>query len=139
MNLDESRKTRDYLYGRLLALGEHLEAAALRIADSKNPRQTKAEQLMSRFALRPYSTWHTIELSLTPYRAILRKNAGEGLLRRIESDIDEVMTIFGSLSGDEDFTNDAPLSGEFLLGYHCQRRRNFEKKNQNQNNESEGE
>ncbi len=139
MTLDESRKTRDYLYGRLLALGEHLEAAALRIADSKNPRQTKAEQLMSRFALRPYSTWRTIELSLTPYRAILRKNAGEGLLRRIESDIDEVMTIFGSLSGDEDFTNDAPLSGEFLLGYHCQRRRNFEKKNQNQNNESEGE
>lgn len=138
MNLDESRKTRDYLYGRLLALGEHLEASALKISE-KNPRQTKAEQLMPRFALRPYSTWRTIELSLSPYRAILRKNVSGGLLARIEGDIDEVMTLFSELSGDDDFTNDAPLSGEFLLGYHCQRRRNFEKKNQDQNNEPEGE
>lgn len=139
MNLDESRKNRDYLYGRLLALGEHLEASALRIADSKNPRQTKAEQLMAHFARKPYSTWRSIELSLSPYRAILRKKAGGRLLARIEGDVDEVMTLFSELSDRDDFTNDAPLSGEFLLGYHCQRRRNFETKNQNHNNETEGE
>lgn len=139
MNLDESRKTRDYLYGRLLALGEHLEASALKISEKKE-RQTKAEQLMHRFSIRPYSTWRTIELSLAPYRAILSKSPKSGGLRaRIEGDIDEVMTCFDTLSGDDDFTNDAPLSGEFLLGYHCQRRRNFEKKNQDQNNEHEGE
>lgn len=144
MNLNESRKTRDYLYGRLLALGEHLEATALTQfkMQGKALRQTKAEQLMQRFATRPFSTWKVIELSLQPYRAMLKKSEKTaGLLNRIENDLDEAMQLFDGLAGPDDFTSDAPLSGEFLLGYHCQRRRNFEKKNdtRNENDNSEKE
>lgn len=144
MNLNESRKTRDYLYGRLLALGEHLEATALTQfkMQGKALRQTKAEQLMQRFAIRPFSTWKVIELSLQPYRAMLKKSEKTaGLLNRIENDLDEAMQLFDELTGPDDFTSDAPLSGEFLLGYHCQRRRNFEKKNdtRNENDNSEKE
>ena len=62
MALDRERSSRDYLYGRLLALADGLESHALRVA--KESRQTNAERLMHRFSQRPYTTWRTIELAL---------------------------------------------------------------------------
>ena len=110
MTLDPNRKTRDYLYGRLLALAESLEEWALNLAGEDRP--TNAARLMQRFSERPYSTWRTIELALTPYKARLG-----GKSKKRQSMIDEVIASFN----DNDFIYDRRLSGEFLLGYHCQR------------------
>lgn len=110
MALDETRTTRDYLYGRLLALADSLEEWALN--EANEGRQTNAARLMQRFAERPFSTWRTIELSLTPYKARLG-----GKSKKRQWMIDGVMALFNP----DDFTNDKPLSGEFLLGYHSQR------------------
>lgn len=110
MALEENRKTRDYLYGRLLALAESLEQWALNL--SHEDRETNAARLMQRFAEHPYSTWRTIELSLAPYKARL---GGKSIKR--QRMIDEVIASFNP----EDFISDKRLSGEFLLGYHCQR------------------
>ncbi len=111
MALDESRKTRDYLYGRLLALADSLEQWALNKAGED--RQTNAARLMQRFADHPYSTWKTIELSLAPYKARLG-----GQSHKRQALIDKVHSMFHS---PEDYTSDKTLTGEFLLGYHCQR------------------
>lgn len=110
MALDENRKSRDYLYGRLLALADSLEQWALRKAGED--RQTTAARLMQRFADHPFTTWRTIELALTPYKARL----GNKSLKRQQM-ISQVMAMFDS----EEFKSDKKLSGEFLLGYHCQR------------------
>jgi CRISPR-associated protein Csd1 len=114
MALERDRKTRDYLYGRLLALAEHLEGRALYVAGEK--RETNAGKLMQRFAERPYSTWLNIETSLTPYKVRLRAKR-PGFLHNVEKEIDEVACSFST----EDFLSDRRLTGEFLLGYHCQR------------------
>jgi CRISPR-associated protein Csd1 len=111
MALDENRKTRDYLYGRLLALADSLEQWALNRAGEN--RQTNAARLMQRFADHPYSTWRTIELSLVPYKARLG-----GQSQKRQALIDKVHDMFDP---PEDYTSDKKLSGEFLLGYHCQR------------------
>lgn len=114
MALEPDRTTRDYLYGRLLAIAEHIEGRALYVAGEK--RDTTAARLMQRFADRPYSTWKTIELALAPYKTRLRSQRA-GFLFEMEKLIDEVMTAFvGS-----EFTQDGQLAGEFLLAYHCQR------------------
>lgn len=110
MTLDLNRKTRDYLYGRLLALAESLEEWALSKAGEDRP--TNAARLMQRFSEHPYSTWRTIELALTPYKARLG-----GKSKKRQRLIDEVVAAFN----DGEFTSDKRLSGEFLLGYHCQR------------------
>lgn len=110
MALDLNRNTRDYLYGRLLALADSLEEWALN--EAKENRSTNAARLMQRFAERPYSTWRTIELALTPYKARLG-----GKSKKRQRMIDEVIAAFEA----GDFTKDKRLSGEFLLGYHCQR------------------
>lgn len=110
MALDESRNTRDYLYGRLLALADSIEEWALN--DSGEKRQTNAARLMQRFADRPYNTWRTLELALGPYKARLGAKAAKRLQL-----ISEVIAMFMP----DDFITDKKLSGEFLLGYHCQR------------------
>lgn len=114
MGLERNRKTRDYLYGRLLALAEHLEGRALYVANEK--RATNAERLMQRFADRPHSTWLNIEISLTPYKVRLRAKR-PGFLHSVGKELDEVVNSFAT----DDFISDRRLTGEFLLSYHCQR------------------
>jgi len=110
MALDLSRKTRDYLYGRLLAIADRLEEHALYKAKEK--RATNAARYMQRFAYHPNKTWMQIYLSLLPYMARL------GGAKYYKDLMDEVKCKFDPI---EDFNSDKPLSGEFLLAYHCQR------------------
>ncbi|MDR3736140.1 MAG: type I-C CRISPR-associated protein Cas8c/Csd1 [Acidobacteriaceae bacterium] len=118
MSLDESRTSRDYLYGRLLALADSIEGLALHVA--KVQRDTTAARLMQRFADHPYSTWRTIELQLTPYIAQLRSSRAAALQRR-QSLIDGVYSLFEASGDESTFLDNRPLSGEFLLGFHSQR------------------
>ena len=110
MILEPDRKTRDYLYGQLLAAAEGLESWALKLAQENRP--TNAARMMQRFADHPCSTWRTIELSLLPYKARLGGRATKYITA-----IDETMAKFDR----NDYISDAPLTGEFLLGYHVQR------------------
>jgi CRISPR-associated protein Csd1 len=114
MALELNRTTRDYLYGRLLAIAENIEKFALDM--TKESRDTTAAKLMQRFADHPNPTWRNIELSLVPYKSRLRSRA-PGFLYTRERQLDEVICLF---QGD-DFMDERKLSGEFLLGYHCQR------------------
>lgn len=122
MSLEPDLTSRDYLYGRLLAVADNIESFALTKAE-KN-RDTSAAKLMQRFADRPFSTWKTIRLALNPYMSRLRSSEkGAGFLYSREKLLDEIMCAFST----DDFTKDAPLSAEFLLGYHCQRQKLLEK------------
>lgn len=114
MSLDTSNTSRDYLYGRLLALAERLEDVALRAADIHRP--TTANRLMQRFADRPYETWLTIYKQLDPYLRQM-KTSRPGFLTKISNEMDSVMDLFSH----DDFTSPKALKGEFLLGFHCQR------------------
>lgn len=114
MSLEPDRTTRDYLYGRLLAVAEHLESRALHLAAEK--RETTAARLMQRFADRPASTWRNLEPALAPYKTRLR-NLRPSTLFVMEGMFDEITSAFDPV----DFVSDAPLGTEFLLGYHCQR------------------
>lgn len=114
MTLETERTSRDYLYGRLLSIAEQIESRALHVGGER--RDTTAAKLMQRFADRPNSTWRTIELALTPYKSRLRAKR-PAFLHGMETLLDEVVTKF---EGDE-FLSDRKLTGEFLLGYHCQR------------------
>lgn len=129
MALEPDRNTRDYLYGRLLALAEHMESRALYVAGEQ--RETNAGKLMQRFADRPYSTWRTIETSLTPYKTRLRTKR-PGFLHEVGKEMDAIHGLFQK----GDYESDKRLTGEFLLGYHCQRE-SLRKKHDHGDNETE--
>ncbi len=127
MGLEEDNNSRDYLYGRLLAIAERIEDVSLKVSDES--RTTTAGRLMQRFADRPASTWRNIELSLQPYIQRLKNNRA-GFLHNIQILLDEVMGKFQK----GEFTHDKSLSGEFLLAYHAQR---FDFRNKKQSNEND--
>lgn len=111
MALDKERSTRDYLFGRLLAVAQNTEQWALQKSGEK--RMTNADRLMNRFSTHPFSTWQIIEMNLKPY--LEKLNGGAAASR--ENLIDEIMSLFDP----DSFIDDRALTGEFLLGYHCQR------------------
>ncbi|QEP43029.1 type I-C CRISPR-associated protein Cas8c/Csd1 [Ectothiorhodospiraceae bacterium BW-2] len=114
MALEEENHSRDYLYGRLLAIAERIEEVALSVGGEN--RTTMAARLMQRFADRPYTTWRTLELSLQPYMQRLQVSRTGFLVNR-KRELDQILAQFIPA----DFISDKALSGEFLLGYHCQR------------------
>lgn len=71
---------------------------------------------MQRFADRPYSTWLSIEKGLQSYMQRLLSNRAPFLINR-KKDLDTIHALFQH----EEFVSDKALTGEFLLGYHCQR------------------
>lgn len=114
MALEANNRSRDYLYGRLLAIAENIEQFALDKADEN--RATTAARMMQRFADKPFSAWRNIELALQPYIQRLQVGSG-GFVYDRKQKLDEVLSLFDS----EDFNKDKALNGEFLLGFHCQR------------------
>lgn len=116
MALEESNHSRDYLYGRLLAIAERIEEMAMVVANEK-PRTTHASRLMQRFSDQPFSTWKTIEEGINPYQQRLKNNIAplESAYKRL---LDEVCFNFEG----NDFINKEKLSGEYLLSYHLQRK-----------------
>jgi CRISPR-associated protein Csd1 len=114
MSLEEDRNSRNYLFGRLLAIAEKIEGYALYLA--KEPRDTTAERLMQRFSDHPTATWRTIELALRPYMQRLQ-GSRPAALHVWKGLLDDVISRFRG----DDFTRQGRLDAEFLLGYHCQR------------------
>lgn len=125
MALETECTSRDYLYGRLLAIADHLEYSALE-KDSKRP--TSAARLMLQFSMHPYKTWKNIELALISYKPRIHS----ALLIKLDRLTDEVMDKFSS----DDFTDPKPLSSEFLLAFHSQRKALWEKSNPEKSTEN---
>jgi CRISPR-associated protein Csd1 len=120
MNLEQNRTTRDYLYGRLLAIADSIESYSLSLTDEGKKRDTTAARFMQRFAARPYSTWINIELALGPYATRLKAGSDKSsaFLAKRRRLLDEVIAMMDKIG---ERTSDKPLSGEFLLGFHAQR------------------
>jgi CRISPR-associated protein Csd1 len=114
MNID-ANTGRDYAFGRLLAIADKVESLALGIA--KESRPTTAMRLMQRFSAQPTATWKNIEEALHPYFMRIQSNYYP-LVGAYKDLIGQQMEMLHQTNG---FTND-PLEGEYLLGYHLQRR-----------------
>lgn len=106
MKLEQNRRDRSYLYGRLLGAADKLEEYALRKSGAEK-RETAAMRYMQAFAQRPFTTWETIHRTLVPY---VQKVKGSVAQKEIE-------TVHALFSG-EDFRDDKALDGFYLLGYY---------------------
>lgn len=108
--LEENRTDRSYLFGRLLAVADQIERWALEGGD----RDTNAMRYMNVMAKRPVETWRIISERLLPYQRHLKGKAS-----RLNDLITNIMAKFEP--GDFDKKPEQPLTGAYLLGFHCQR------------------
>ncbi len=109
--LEEERTSRDYLFGRLLAVEQQYEKAALRKAGQE--RETNAVRYMQQYSIHPSKTWLMLYKDKLP---AYRRHLEPRLVNWFESKIQDITALFE----DGEYMNDKPLSGEFLLGYQCQ-------------------
>ncbi|MFP3089956.1 type I-C CRISPR-associated protein Cas8c/Csd1 [Treponema sp. TIM-1] len=113
VGLEEDRTDRDYLYGRLLAVADRVESRVL--YKRKEERETNAVRYMQRFSKYPCSTWKILYVDkLRPYFSYLPKKSRDWYKALIQ----EIEFLFNH----DDYVSDKALSGEFLLGYHCQQK-----------------
>jgi len=122
LELNENRRDRDYLYGRLLSVADRLERTALYKSDKQDTRTTNAIRLMSAFQVKPYATWLQIYTQLIPY--INQLNGA----KYYQNLIDSIMVLFK----DGEYEDNSPLSPLYLLGFSAQNRA-FLKTNNNEN------
>jgi CRISPR-associated protein Csd1 len=113
VGLDENIVNRDYLYGRLLAVADRVEARVLYKRGER--RETNAARYMQRFSRYPCSTWEFLYVDkLRPYFSQLPQKSRDwynALIQEIKWKFDR-----------DEFTSEKALAGEFLLGYHCQQK-----------------
>lgn len=109
MALDKECHSRDYLYGRLLAVADVAEASTY---NDEGSRTTNAKRFFEAFSNHPYQTWDVIYKSLRPYLNRMSKSKSVYYERMI-NDITAMFEV-------DDFRNNSPLSPEFLHAYSCQ-------------------
>lgn len=115
MRVREDEASRDYLFGRLLAVADVLERSAL---GREENRATNAIRYMSAFSKHPKRTWGVIQSALLPYQARLGTKA-----TRYTKLIDDIASRILL----EDFSN-KPLAEDYLLGFYSQRHELYQKK-----------
>ncbi|MDD8058960.1 type I-C CRISPR-associated protein Cas8c/Csd1 [Shewanella metallivivens] len=113
MALQLENASRDYLFGRLLAVANKVEKIAL--SSSEANRLTTAERFMTQFVNKPASTWLNISNALVPYQQRLFNNY-QGYDKVTKTLISQITDMFNPV----DFTSNQKLSPEFLLGFHNQ-------------------
>ncbi|WP_099612545.1 type I-C CRISPR-associated protein Cas8c/Csd1 [Vibrio fujianensis] len=113
MALQQDNASRDYLFGRLLAVANKIEKVAL--SSSEANRLTTAERFMTQFVNRPASTWLNISNALVPYQQRLFNNY-QGYDNATKALLMQITDRFNPA----DFTSNQKLTPEFLLGFHNQ-------------------
>ncbi|MGP4716536.1 type I-C CRISPR-associated protein Cas8c/Csd1 [Psychrobacter sp. T6-6] len=118
MELDNNCTDRSYLFGRLLAIANHIENLAMSMA-GEGRRPTNAFKYMQRFTHRPAEVWMMLRTqSLLPYQRRLISRVGP--LNEGYNDL--IADIETNLKSLEEFTSNQTLTPEFLIGYDLQAR-----------------
>lgn len=127
MALQEDRRDRSYLYGRLLAVARKIEEDVLRA--NKVERMTNAERYTNAFSKQPCKTWGRICNSVRIYMKSMRTG------QRVY--YDKILNSIYAQFKDGDFENNSRLDEAYILGYRCQLDEFYKKKSTNNADETE--
>ena len=132
MALDENNVSRDYLWGRLWAIADNIESAAMQGRDANRP--TGASNLWASFEQRPCSVWRIIRRRLKPYENRLCTSAKpwqRGLLAKRTQLIRQITDQIAAGASDQ------PLGKEWIQGYDLQQRALYQSGGTTNNQEEE--
>ena len=129
MYVDEQNTSRDYLFGRLLALAEKIERDTFKTDAGK--RVTNAERYIGKFATAPAATWATLFLKL---KSAYLPQYDIGLRKYLEDKLIAVMNKFENY----EINDNGKLSTMFLAGYTHERISAYEKTDKNREDSDNG-
>lgn len=128
MNLDTTKTSRDYLYGRLVAWANRVES----VVSNSSEKITNAEKLLSKIRTKPSLTFfHVLRPKILPYLNKL-KVKDFGYYTILKKQYSEIIRLFKEI----DLESNEPTGGEFFLGYDLQEMEYY-KKSEKKSSESE--
>lgn len=118
--LDEMNNSRDYLYGRLLAVIELIETTA-----TSSDKITNAEKLWATYMQSPQKTYGILIKRIRPYMDRLKKN------NKYYYYYDTLLSELTNAINDLDLSNgqqNSRLNEDFIFGYYAQKKQTYTKK-----------
>ena len=119
VGLDRTCTDRSYLYGRLVAVVDKMEADTF---ERGEVRQTNAKRYMSAMVNAPFKTWAYLEERVLPYTAKIIKKAPQ-YYAKYEKELEEIHSLFDMA----DYASNGRLDAKFFMGYYCQKQDFFKK------------
>lgn len=132
MTLEEERKDRSYLFGRLLAVLDRAEEDFYRKNKSgeNECRQTNAMKYMTKFQRRPFEVYMRIYLMVKEAYIPRISPAQQSRFHRLIEEINEYLRTIPT----EELNR--PLKETFLMGFYHQRREFYQSKNETEQEEN---
>lgn len=119
VGLDRTCTDRSYLYGRLAAVADKMEADTFERGEA---RQTNAKRYMSAMISSPFKTWTYLEERILPYTAKIIKQSPR-YYAKYEKELEEIHSLFII----EDYTSRERLDARFFMGFYCQKQDFYQK------------
>ena len=125
--LNRENTDRSYLFGRLLALFERMEAGTF---GEKEERSTNAEKMWTSYTNHPATMMMRLRTLLKPYeRKMATSEQNRGLYFKLSRDISEVTNMLHDNYDMDSAEVNRPLDYGFIFGYEAQMRDIFTKRN----------
>lgn len=125
--LNRENTDRSYLFGRLLALFERMEAGTF---GEKEERSTNAEKMWTSYTNHPATMMMRLRNLLKPYeRKMATSEQNRGLYFKLSRDISEVTNMLHNNYDMDSAEVNRPLDYGFIFGYEAQMRDIFTKRN----------
>lgn len=125
--LNRENTDRSYLFGRLLALFERMEAGTF---GEKEERSTNAEKMWTSYTNHPATMMMRLRNLLKPYeRKMATSEQNRGLYFKLSRDISEVTNMLHDNYDMDSVEVNRPLDYGFIFGYEAQMRDIFTKRN----------
>lgn len=125
--LNRENTDRSYLFGRLLALFERMEAGTF---GEKEERSTNAEKMWTSYTNHPATMMMRLRNLLKPYeRKMATSEQNRGLYFKLSRDIREVTNMLHDNYDMDSAEVNRPLDYGFIFGYEAQMRDIFTKRN----------
>lgn len=117
--LDLENSDRSYLFGRLLAIYELIEAQRYALDVSSNDRITNAERYWTAYTVQPAKMMNHLENKVKPYEEVLKLNR-PGIWHKLEKEREEIVELLSPAFSTKEFTE--PLEYKFIFGYYAEKK-----------------
>lgn len=117
--LDRENDDRSYLFGRLLAIYELIEAQRYAMDGGSQDRITNAERYWTAYTGQPAKLMTLLENKVKPYEEVLKLNR-PGIWHKLEKEREEIIDLLTPAFTSKDFTD--ALDYKFIFGYYAEKK-----------------
>lgn len=127
--VDNSETNRSYLFGRLLAVYERIEATKYSLDENDNARETNAQRLWTTCINRPERILKNLRDKIKPYNDYLYRKH-RGMWTKLNKEESEILTLLDTHHKSPDFNK--PLTVDYLFGYQAEKNFIFKKQTESE-------